>query len=45
MLSETRGYAGGIRALRMELVGLARDLRAPPPSDVMPISLTTRRRP
>jgi hypothetical protein len=43
MASESRGYAGGIRALRNDLHARARDLRsAAEPWQVLPISLTTR---
>jgi hypothetical protein len=42
MLTETRGYTGGIRALRNDLQARARDLRRHDDITVMPMSLTTR---
>lgn len=46
MAAETRGFAAGVRACLADLNARARDLRAPPPAaTVMPIGLTTRRRP
>jgi hypothetical protein len=42
LLTETRGYAGGIRALRNDLINEARELRRHQDVDVLPISLTTR---
>jgi hypothetical protein len=42
MLTETRGYAGGIRALRNDLTNRARELRRHADVDQLPISLTTR---
>ena len=42
MLTETRSYAGGIRALRNDLQNRARDLRRHDDITVMPMSLTTR---
>ena len=43
MLTETRSYAGGIRALQSELVNRARELRRHDDVDVLPMSLTTRK--
>jgi hypothetical protein len=42
MLTETRGYAGGIRALRNDLQNRARELRRHDDITVLPMSLTTR---
>lgn len=42
MGSETRGYAGGVRALRATLVARARELRSDRPDPVLPMSITTR---
>ena len=42
--SETRGYMGGVKALRNDLAARARDLRsAAEPWTVLPISVTTTR--
>jgi hypothetical protein len=44
MAAETRGYAGGVRAVRATLIGRARELRTSPEAGtVLPMSLTTRR--
>ena len=43
MLTETRSYAGGVRALITELENCARELRRHDDIDVLPMSLTTRR--
>jgi hypothetical protein len=45
MVSETHSYAGGVRALRNSLANASRELRTEPPEQVLPITLTTRRRP
>jgi hypothetical protein len=42
LLTETHGYAGGVRALRNDLQNRARDLRRHQDVDVLPMSLTTR---
>jgi hypothetical protein len=42
LLTETRSYVGGVRALRNDLVSRARELRRHADVDVLPMSLTTR---
>ena len=42
MLTETRSYSGGVRAVRNDLTIRARELRRHADVDVMPMSLTTR---
>ena len=42
LLTETRGYAGGVRAFRNDLQNRARELRRHDDITVMPMSLTTR---
>ena len=42
LLVETRCYAGGLRTLRNDLQGRARELRRHADVDVLPVTLTTR---
>lgn len=42
MLTETLGYAGGVRALRNDIENRARELRRHDDVTVLPMSLTTR---
>lgn len=42
MLTETRSYTGGVRAVRNDLANRARELRRHDDVTVMPMSLTTR---